>query len=117
MLLFFLDKMACEMCQNDEIFNKTFTEFESRRGVVVFLLNIVLNIQELGVKLFCHCENVTDFCDFCKVFKKYKNIQYLSYENLLKFNFLEKFAQNLYTDLYNLRKKDAHLICCLIKKN
>ena len=24
--------------------------------------------------------------------------------------------QNLYTDLYNLRKKDAHLICCLIKK-
>ena len=46
-----------------------------------FLLNIVLNIQELGVKLFCHCENVTDFCDFCKVFKKYKNIQYLIYEN------------------------------------
>ena len=82
--------MACEMSQNDEIFNKTFTEFESRRGVVVFLLNIVLNIQELGVKLFCHCENVTDFCDFCKVFKKYKNIQYLIYENSLKFNFLER---------------------------
>ena len=86
----FLEKMACEMSQNDEIFNKTFTEFESRRGVVVFLLNIVLNIQELGVKLFCHCENVTDFCDFCKVFKKYKNIQYLIYENSLKFNFLER---------------------------
>ena len=29
------------MCQNDEFFNKTFTEYESRRGVVVFLLNIV----------------------------------------------------------------------------
>ena len=58
------------MCQNDETFNKTFTEFESRRGVMVFLLNIVLNFQELGVNLFCHCENVTDFCDFCKVVKK-----------------------------------------------
>ena len=32
------------MCQNDEIFSKTLTEFESRRGMVVFLLNIVLNI-------------------------------------------------------------------------
>ena len=62
------------MCQNDEIFNKTFTEFESRRAVVFFLLNIVLNIQELAVKHFCHCENVTDFCDFYKVFKKYKNL-------------------------------------------
>ena len=117
MLLFFLEKMACEMCQNDEFFNKTFTEYESRRGLVIFLLNIVWNIQELGLKLFCHCENVTDFCDFCKVFKKYKNIQYSIYENLLKSIFLEKFAQNLYPDLYNLRKKDAHLICYLIKKN
>ena len=36
---------------------------------------------------------------------------------MLKFNFLEKFAQNLYTDLYNLRKKDSYFICCLIKKN
>ena len=68
MLLFFLEKMACEMCQNDEFFNETFTEYESRRGVVVFLLNIVWNIQELGLKLFCHHENVTDFCEFCKFF-------------------------------------------------
>ena len=36
---------------------------------------------------------------------------------MLKFNFLEKFAQNLYTNLYNLRKKDSYFICCLIKKN
>ena len=38
MLLFFPEKMACEMCQNDEIFNKIFTEFPSRRGVVVFFV-------------------------------------------------------------------------------
>ena len=56
------------------------------------------------------------FVTFVKFFKKNKNTQYSIYENLLKSIFLEKFIQNLYPDLYNLRKKDAHLTCCLIKK-
>lgn len=51
--------MACEMCQSDEIFNKTFTEFENRRGAVAFLLNIVLNLQEVGIRQLYECQNIT----------------------------------------------------------
>ena len=53
---------------------------------------------------------------FVFFYKKCKNNQFLIYENSLKFGFLEKFTQKLYTDLYNLRQKNAHMICCLIKK-
>lgn len=53
---------------------------------------------------------------FVFFYKKCKNNQFLIYENSLKFGFLEKFTQKLYTDLYNLRQKNAHMICCLILK-
>ena len=44
----------------DEIFNKRFTEFSSRRGVVEFLLNIILNTKEHGIRRLCHCQKITN---------------------------------------------------------
>ena len=107
------------MCKSDEIFNKTFTEFENRRGAVAFLLNIILNLQEVGIRQLCECQNITDKYDFFFFFffyKKCKTNPFFIYENSLKFGFLEKFTQKLYMGLYNLRQKNAHMICCLIKK-
>ena len=45
----------------------------------------------------------------CKFFVKYKNKEYVIYENSLKFDFLENFAQLLYNDLHELRFEKMHI--------
>ena len=76
-------------------------------------------------------------CEICVLIYIYEDQQFKIYENSLNIVFLKQSMKNLIKSLvilrnenphilcnlindafiYNLRKKDAHLIFCLIKKN
>lgn len=64
--------MSCGVCfkRNLEEFEKNLRMFENRRQLVIFLLNIVLNINDIWKK-YCYCTK-RDFqcniCDFRTVF-------------------------------------------------
>ena len=80
--------MACKnyFKDNKELFIKIVTEFEGRCSLMVFLLNIVLNITEIWER-FCKCEKISDCCSVCEFRITYKIYQYDIYENLLNMDF------------------------------
>ena len=55
----FRKKKAFKNCfkDNEELFVKAVTEFEGCCSLVVFLLNVVLNITEIWER-FCKCEKI-----------------------------------------------------------
>ena len=85
----FLEKMACNACikENEDLFVKTVTEFDSQWSVVELLL--VLNIQLLWAR-FCECEKLTDHCNVCRLCLIYKDKEFKIYKNLLNLDFLHK---------------------------
>ena len=110
----FLEKMACNACikENEDLFVKTVTEFDSQWSVVELLL--VLNIQLLWAR-FCECEKLTDHCNVCRLCLIYKNEEFKIYKNSFNLDFLERFAQKA-SDLQIIRKKKPHLVCNLINR-
>ena len=62
-LVFFLEKMSCKNClQNDEeSFERSTCIFRSRWSLVIFLLNVVLNIKELWED-YCYYEKLSEKC-------------------------------------------------------
>ena len=98
--------MACVQCcfkTNEEEFKTIMTEFESRRGLVVFILSIILNKQDICMK-YCKCKKLTDSCNVCQFYQIYKEKQYIVYQNSLNYDFLEKFHLNLFKDLQKIKK-------------
>ena len=73
----FRKKKAFKNCfkDNEELFVKTVTEFEGCCSLVVFLLNVVLNITEIWER-FCKCKKISDCCLVCEFRTTYKNYQY-----------------------------------------
>ena len=59
--------MNCRNCykDNEESFRIFTCNFKGRRSLVVFLLNIVLNAQELRNE-YCFCEKVLEECSVCQ---------------------------------------------------
>ena len=96
--------------------NKFITEFESCQDLVVFLLSIILNIQDIWIK-FCECKKITDRCKVCQFYLIYKDKQYIIYKKFLNYDFPERFHLNLTKDLQEIKKLDSHLICKLFTRN
>ena len=112
--------MNCRDCFKDraKAFEKATCHFPNRRSLVVFLLNVVLNVKDLW-KSLCYCEKRADgfpshVCQFRTV---YLNDEYDIYQNLFDLNFLIKFHTHLLRNLKCiLFKTDSHFSCHLINK-
>ena len=84
--------MVCQNCykNNTESFEKATCGFDSQRSLVLFLLNVIINIEDIRDK-YCFCEKcVVPFlvCQF-----RYLNDEYMIYENLFNLHFLADFRQ------------------------
>ena len=118
--MFFLEKMACNLCKNNDLFFKTVTEFENRKFLLVFLLNTILNINDHSHR-FCYCKadnnnnnNNNNKCEICILAYIYRDQQFKIYENSLNIVFSKHSVHNLIKNLVILRNKKLHLVCNLI---
>ena len=112
--------MTCENCFKDNVdaFEKTTREFISRRPMVIFLLNVVLNIKNLSDR-YCFCKRTSSIlpCSTCQFRMVYLNDEFDIYENSLDMHFLVTFHRHLYKNLKRLLlETDSHLVCELVNK-
>ena len=109
--------MACKNCfkDNEELFIQTTTTFKSCWSLVVFLLNVVLNIKDIWTR-FCKCEKVSVYCLACQFRITYKNDEYDIYENSFNMDYLERFHLHVFRNLLKLLKTDSHLACELVNR-
>ena len=107
--------MACPNCfvNETEKFQKTTCVFKSRQLLVLFLLNVVLNIEKFWAG-FCYCADSKLICFICQMRVFYLNDQYDIYENSLNMDFLSKFHQDLITNLNNLLEMECLFGCKVI---
>ena len=107
--------MAYQNCfvNETEKFQKTTCVFKSRQPLVLFLLNVVLNIEKFWAG-FCYCTDSKLICFICQMRVFYLNDQYDIYENSLNMDFLSKFHQDLITNLNNLLEMECLFGCKVI---
>lgn len=106
-------------CKNSFLFDEEKLEnainfFENRRSLVHFLLNVILNIQEIWLK-FCKCDGV-NICLPCQVNICYRKCQYVVYDGCLNLDFLLKVKDNLHTNLLKMVTTYNHFLCEIINK-
>ena len=78
---FSLEMPCCNCFKNDaEAFEKATCVFDSRRSLVLFLLNVLLNIEEIWEK-YCFCEKCVIPCLVCQFRIAYIHDEYDIYEN------------------------------------
>ena len=111
--------MNCQKCFKDnvEAFEKATCQFCSRRSLVIFLLNVVLNIKDLWDH-YCFCDKVGVLpCLVCQFRVVYLNDEYDIYENSFDLNFLLDFHLHILKNLgCLLLKTDCHITCHLINE-
>ena len=113
--------MTCENCFKDNInvFEKITQEFISRRPMVIFLLNVVLNIKDLSDR-YCFCKRTSSIllCLTCQFRMVYLNDEFDIYQNSLDMHFLVTLYHHLYKNLKRLLlETNSHLVCELVKKS
>ena len=111
--------MSCQNCFKDNIdaFEKATCVFSSRRRLVIFLLNVVLNIKDLWDH-HCSCKkSCISQCLVCQFRLVYLNDDFDIYENSFDLYFLFTFPCHLYENLKRaLLEIDSHFVCELINK-
>ena len=86
--------------------------FNTQRDMLVFLLNVVMNIKVHGLK-FCKCNRV--ICEPCQIANIFKEeITFKLYENCFNLDLLNKVKENLHIHLINLLEKKDHFLCKII---
>ena len=117
--MFFYLEMKCQNCFKDnvEAFEKATCQFRSRRLLVIFLLNVVLNIKDLWDR-YCFCDKVGVLpCSVCQSWAVYLNDEYGIYKNLFYLNFLSNFQAHVLKNLRCLLLETyCHIACHLINK-
>ena len=110
--------MNCQKCFKDDVeaFEKAMCQFHSQRSLVIFLLNVILNIKNLWDR-YCFCNKVVLPCLVCQFWVVYLNDEYDIYENSFDLNFLSDFHQHVIKNLRCLLlEADSHTACHLINK-
>ena len=112
---FFLEKMVCDNCLkfDKDCFEYKCNVFENRHVLVVFLINIVMNIQKLWEE-FCMCDGV-EICFICQANLHYNKYEHTIYQNCLNLDFLSKVRENLVENLYKL-ENEGHFVCRIINQ-
>ena len=106
--------MDCKDClkKNSQIFKDKCHLFEDRHHLAFFLINIILNIQDLWTD-FCRCDGI-QICLVCQENMFYKNFEYKVYHNSLDLNFLAKLRENVYRNLERFLTLDNHFVCKIV---
>ena len=93
--------MTCQNCFKDNVdaFEKATFQFSSPRLLVIFLLNVALNVKDLW-EHYCFCDKVgVLLCSVCQFQADYLNGKYDIYENSFDLNFLSNFDRHVYKNL------------------
>ena len=80
-----------------------------------FLINIVLNTQELSADFSCF--DGVKICLVCQANMYYKNYQWKLYEKCLDLNFLADVRENVYHNLSKLLTLDSHFVCKIVNQD
>ena len=119
LVFFFREKMSCDQCfrKNAGEFEKVSNVFTSRRPLLVFMLNVILNVEQIWEE-YCSCSNTgKQTCLICEFRQVYFNDQFQLYEHCFDFNYLARFHYYLSENLQRLLKEtDTHFVCRLINK-
>ena len=119
LVFFFREKMSCDQCfrKNAGEFEKVSNVFTSRIPLLVFMLNVILNVQEIWEE-YCSCSNtVKQTCLICQFRQVYFDDQFKLYEHCFDLNYLVRFHYHLTENLQRLLKEtDTHFVCRLINK-
>ena len=86
--------------------------FKDRHSLVLFLLNVILNIQNIWLK-FCKCDGNNN-CLPCQSNICYGEYQYVVYKQCLNLDFLAKVRENLHTNLLKMVNANNHFLCEII---
>ena len=119
-LFIFLEKMSQQQqCKNCFLFDEVklenaFNQINERHSLAFFLLNIILNIQEIWID-FCKCDG-KNICLARQANINHKNYQYHIYEHSLNFDFLIKVKQNLYFNLLKVVLQFNYFLCTIINR-
>ena len=107
-----MDCLKC--CQNNkEKFNQDTCVFACRRDLVVFLLNVSLNIKKHWER-YCYCKTAAKRCLVCEFRLLYQDDEYQIYKNCFDLHYLAVFYRNMYDCLEELSKLNNHLVCNLL---
>ena len=89
--------------------------FETRKEMVIFMLNTILNIQKYVLD-FCKSDGVNMClpCEIAQIFDK--KVTYEIYKNSLDLNLMSKLKENLHVQLNNLLEKHDHFLCTIINE-
>lgn len=87
--------------------------FKARKHMVIFILNVLLNIENLHFD-FCACTDES-ICYPCFLADIYDEDQvYAVYKNCLDLDFLSRFKEDLHTHLCRLFDAKSHFLCQII---
>lgn len=93
-------------------FERSACIFRSRCSLVIFLLNVVLNIKELWED-YCYYEKLSEKCSVCQFRMIYLN-DFDLYEHSFDFNFLANYHSHFYNNLVKLLGVKNHIVCKLV---
>ena len=82
--------MVCKNCfqEDNEMFKYNCDVFKDRHNLVLYLINIVMNIKEIWMD-FCKCIG-EEICLVCQANMFYKKYEHTIYRNCLNLKFLAK---------------------------
>ena len=93
-------------------FERSACIFRSRCSLVIFLLNVVLNIKELWED-YCYCEKLSEKCSVCQFWKVYLNDEFDLYKHSFDYNFLD-YNSHVYNNLVKFLGIKNHIVCKLV---
>ena len=107
-------KINCKNCHHNEKskFDEPTCVFSCRRDLIIFLLDILLNIKKNWWQ-FCRCELSIE-CRVCEFKRLYANDKYVIYRNCFNLHFQAVFHRNMYDCLEEQLEIKNHIVCHLI---
>ena len=108
--------MVCKNCfqEDNEMFKYNCNVFKDRHNLVLYLINIVMNIKEIWMD-FCKCIG-EEICLVCQANMFYKKYEHTIYRNCLNLNFLAKVRENVCGNLNKLLTLNNHFVCEVINR-
>lgn len=106
--------MVCKNCIkfDKDIFNHKCNVFGNRHSLVLFLLNIILNIKKKW-KEFRTCDGI-DICLVCQLNTYYFEYEHKISKNCLNLDFLSKLREEIISYLHLLLHDNSHFVCQII---
>ena len=104
-------------CQEHQTMNmdsceKKTSNFGSKFKLACFLLDILSHIS-YNSWYYCYC-NFSDKCLMCRIPNIFDEIEKNIYDDVLGYNFLEKYHQQLYPLLLQIFVQKKDCICCFL---